>query len=78
VLVRVRGLVAWAPVKAIGAQLAQTSGVDKVVMLRFAPAEIDLAVTTKQRPERIAAAVRATDGFAGRAATDDGAVVVTP
>ena len=78
VLVRVRGLVAWAPIKAITAQLAQTSGVDKVVMLRFAPGEIALAVTTKQRAERIAAAVRATEGFSGRAATDDGAVVVTP
>jgi hypothetical protein len=47
-------------------------------MRRVAPGEVVLAVATKQNAARIAAAVRATEGFAGRAATDDGIVEVTP
>jgi hypothetical protein len=78
VLVRLRGLTVWTPIKSITAQLSQTSGVDKIVMMRVAAGEVVLAVTTKQKPERIAAAIRATEGFTGRAATDDGVVEVTP
>jgi hypothetical protein len=78
VLVRLRGLAVWTPIRSITAQLAQTSGVDKVVMMRVAAGEVVLAVSTKQKAERIAAAIRATEGFTGRAATDDGVVEVTP
>jgi hypothetical protein len=78
ILVRLRGLAVWTPIRTISAQLAQTSGVEKVSMRRVAPGEVVLAVATKQNAARIAAAVRATEGFAGRAATDDGIVEVTP
>jgi len=78
VFVRFKGLTTWSPIKSVTAQLAQTSGVDRITMSRVAAGEVVLAVTTKQKPERIAAAVRATEGFSGRAATDDGIVEVTP
>jgi hypothetical protein len=78
VLVRVRGAVAFASVRAIRDQIASEAGVDAVVIRRLAAGEVVLAVHTKHRADRIAQAIRTTPDFAGKAAIDHGVVEVSP
>jgi hypothetical protein len=76
VLVRVKNLGAWAPIAALRQQLATTAGVQKVRILRLSADEVVLAVTTGQRPDRVAAAARATPDLRARVLTQDGIVEI--
>jgi hypothetical protein len=76
VLVRIRNVGAWAPVAALRQQLATTAGVQKVRIARLAADEVVLAVATSQRPDRVAAAARATPDLRARVLTEDGIVEI--
>jgi hypothetical protein len=76
VLVRVKNLGAWAPVAALRQQLATTAGVQRVRIARLSADEVVLAVTTGQRPDRVAAAARATPDLRARVLTEDGIVEI--
>jgi hypothetical protein len=76
VLIRIKNLGAWAPVAALRQQLATTAGVQKVRIARLSADEVVLAVATSQRPDRVAAAARATPDLRARVLTEDGIVEI--